>query len=55
MNKTVNGVEVDLSKVNRLLIWLVDREAENLRSRERNDAEMVKLIAKRIEEETQCL
>jgi hypothetical protein len=54
MTKTVNGIEVDLEKVNRLLIWLVDHEAKNLRSREKNDTEMVKFIAKRIEEEEQC-
>jgi hypothetical protein len=55
MNKTVDGIEIDSNKVKRLLIWLVDREAVNIRSRERNDNEMVKLISKRIEEETQCL
>lgn len=53
--KMVNGVEVDLDKVNRLVLWLVDREVENLRSRERNDAEMARFISKRIEEECQCL
>ena len=53
--KTVNGIEVDMDKVNRLLKWLIEREAENLRSRERNDTEMAKVISKRIEEEAQCL
>jgi len=53
--KTINGVEIDMGKVNRLLKWLIEREAENLRSRERNDAEMTKLISKRIEEEERCL
>jgi hypothetical protein len=55
MNRTVNGIEIDLEKVNRLLIWLFEREAENLRSREKNDAEMTKFISRRIEEEVQCL
>jgi len=55
MTKTVNGIEVDVEKANRLLIWLVERESENLRSREKNDTEMAKFISKRIEEEVQCL
>ena len=52
--KTVNGVEVDLNKIKRLLEWLVEQEIENLRSDERNDTEMAKFISKRIEEESQC-
>ena len=55
MNKTVDGIEVDMIKISRLLKWLLEREEENLRSREMNDSEMVKHISKKIEEEVQCL
>lgn len=55
MTRNVNGIEVDQEKVHRLLKWLLEREAENLRTREDNDTEMAKLISKRIEEEVQCL
>jgi len=55
MTKTVNGIEVDLEKVKRLLKWLIEREGENLRSRQWNDTEMAKFISKRIEEEALCL
>jgi len=55
MTKTVNGIEVDLEKVKRLLKWLIEREGENLRSRQWNDPEMAKFISKRIEEEALCL
>ena len=54
-NDLFDGIEIDMDKVERLKKWLLEREAENLRSRERNDSEMIKLISKRIEEEAQCL
>jgi len=53
MIKNVNGIEVDEDKINSLLKWVIAREEENIRTRERNDPEMVKFISKRIEEEEQ--
>ena len=54
-NDLFDDIAIDKEKVNRLLKWLIEREADNLRSRERNDTEMAKFISKRIEEEAQCL
>ena len=54
MTKTVNGIEVDVEKVNSLLKWVLAREEENIRTRERNDSEMAKFIMKRIEEVGTC-
>jgi hypothetical protein len=54
MTKKVNGIEVDSEKINGLLKWVIAREEENIRTRERNDTEMAKFISKRIEEVEKC-
>ena len=43
--------KVDKNIVDRLQKWIVMRENQNIQSREKGDADMIKLIKKRIEEE----
>lgn len=50
----VNGVEVDTEKADKMLKRLIVREATNIKTREKNDGQMVSMIKKMIEEEVQC-
>jgi len=51
----VNGVPVDTKKAERILAWLIRKEAENVRTKARSDVQMIADIQKRIEEEEkQC-
>ena len=50
----VNGIEIDTDKVQRMLSKLILREKTNLKTREKNDAQMVQMIKKMIEEEVEC-
>jgi len=52
--QSVNGIEIDTEKVNRMLAKLIMREKTNLQTREKGDAEMVRMIKKMIEEEVEC-
>ena len=49
-----NEIVVDDEKVKRLMGRIVMLENKNLKTHNRNDAEMVKLIRKTIEEEVKC-
>ncbi|APV43670.1 hypothetical protein Dform_00310 [Dehalogenimonas formicexedens] len=51
---TVNGVEIDTRKIDILLRKLIMKEKVNIKTRQYNDVEMVKLIKKMIEEEAKC-
>ncbi len=51
---TFEGVEIDESKVDRILKNIIFREKANLKTREKSDAQMVQIIKKIIEEEIQC-
>ena len=51
---TVNGVTVDKKKADNILRWLIQREAENVRTKARTDVSMIADIQKRIEEEAKC-
>ena len=53
-NLNVNGIEIDIEKVQRMLAKLIMREKTNLQTREKGDAEMVRMIKKMIEEEVEC-
>ncbi|NMO94924.1 hypothetical protein [Paenibacillus lemnae] len=53
MNST-NEIEIDVKKAERLLRKLILMEKQNLRTKQFNDAEMVKKIKKAIEEEAEC-
>ena len=50
----VNGVEIDTEKAHRLLQKLVIKEKNNIKSKERNDTQMVAEIKKMIQEEVEC-
>jgi hypothetical protein len=51
---TVNNVTVYTARAQKVLAWLIQREAENVRTRERSESKMISDIQKRIEEEAQC-
>lgn len=50
----INGVEIDIEKAHRLLQKLVIKEKTNIKSKERNDTQMVADIKKMIQEEVEC-
>jgi|BioPla2DNA2_1021312.scaffolds.fasta_scaffold05205_5 hypothetical protein len=50
----VNGIEIDEKKARRLLQKLIIMEKTNIKTKQYNDAEMVKKIKKEIEEEVEC-
>jgi len=56
MSNTINldGIEIDESKVKELLRWLIQMEKINLKTKEKNDQQMVIAIKKKIEEVVQC-
>ena len=49
-----NGITVDPKIVERLKRKIIITENKNLKTREKNDQEMVKWIKNKIEEEVQC-
>jgi hypothetical protein len=51
---TVNGVTVDTKKADKVLSWLIRREAENVRTKAHTDIQMIADIQKRIKEEAEC-
>lgn len=50
----INGVEIDTEKAHRLLQKLVIKEKTNIKSKERNDTQMVAEIKRMIQEEVEC-
>lgn len=52
--ETINGVEIDTVKAHRLLQKLIIKENTNIKSREKNDMQMVNEIKKMIQEEVEC-
>jgi len=53
-SKTINGIEIDTEKAKKMLTKLIMREKKNIKTKQFNDSEMVKMIKKMIEEEVQC-
>ena len=51
---TVGNVTVDKGRAEIVLRWLIQQEAENVRTKARTDIQMVSDIQKHIEEEAQC-
>lgn len=49
-----NGIEIDEGKAFKMLQKLILREKTNIKTREKNDGEMVRMIKKMIEEEVEC-
>ena len=52
-NKT-NGVEIDAEKADALLTRIIIKEKTNIKTKQYNDVEMVKMIKKLIEEVAEC-
>jgi hypothetical protein len=50
----VNGIELEKSKINELLYWLIVQEKNNIKTKERSFQKMVEAIQKKIEEVVQC-
>lgn len=50
----VNGVEIDAAKVQLMLQKIIMREKTNIKTKEKNDGQMVQMIKKMIEEEVEC-
>lgn len=50
----INGVEIDEIKAKDLLRWLILEEKKNLKTKEKNEQQMVSSIQKKIEEVVQC-
>lgn len=51
---TNNQIQIDKKKAERMLKRIIILEKNNLRTKQYNDAEMVKKIKKIIEEEVEC-
>ena len=52
--ETVNGIEVDVEKAQKLIKRVIVKEKRNLSTKECGNAEMVRKIKKMIEEEVEC-
>lgn len=50
----VDRIEIDVLKAQRMLQKLIVREKRNIKTKEKNDGEMVRMIKKMIEEEVEC-
>ena len=51
---TINGVEIDAEKADALLKRIIIKEKTNIKTKQNNDGEMVKMIKKLIEEVAEC-
>lgn len=51
---SINGIEIDKEKAQKMLNKLILREKTNIKTKQYNDGEMVRIIKKMIEEEVQC-
>jgi hypothetical protein len=50
----ISGIEIDTEKAQKMLNRLIVREITNIKTKQYNEGEMVKMIKKMIEEEVQC-
>jgi hypothetical protein len=50
----VNGIELEKSKIDELLYWLIIHEKNNIKTKEKSYQKMVEAIQKKIEEVIQC-
>lgn len=49
-----NNIQIDKTKVKRIIYKLILMEKDNLKTKKYNEAEMIKRIKKAIEEEVEC-
>jgi len=52
--RIVNGVEIDEAKAKELLQWLILKEANNAKTKEKSDTQMIAAIQKEIEKVVKC-
>ena len=50
----INGIEIDKTKADILLRWLILTEKNNIKTKEKSYPQMVTAIQKKIEEVAQC-
>jgi hypothetical protein len=50
----INGIEINTEKAQLLLNKLIVREKTNIKTKQYNDGEMIRMIKKMIEEEAEC-
>jgi hypothetical protein len=50
----VNVIDIDEKKVQLMLQKIILRERTNIKTKEKNDSQMVQMIKKMIEEEVEC-
>jgi len=50
----LNGIELEKTKINELLYWLIVQEKNNIKTKEKSFQKMVEAIQKKIEEVVQC-
>lgn len=51
---THNGIKLDPKKVQKLLKKIIIKETNNLRTKDKNDGQMEKIIQDMIQEEVEC-
>ena len=51
---TINGVEIDAEKADALLKKIIIKEKTNIKTKQYNDGEMVRMIKKLLEEVAEC-
>ena len=49
-----NNIEIDVKKAQMILQKIIIKENNNIKTKAKNDGEMVKLIQKLIQEEVEC-
>lgn len=49
-----NNTEIDVRKAQNILKKVIIKESNNIKRKDKNDGEMVKMIQKLIEEEVKC-
>jgi hypothetical protein len=50
----IDNIPIDTKKANNVSKWLIDLEANNVKTKSNNDVQMVSKIQKYIEEEVKC-
>lgn len=54
MKQNINGIHIDEKRAKLMLQKIIMREQQNIRTKKMNDAQMVQMIKKMIEEEVEC-
>jgi hypothetical protein len=53
-DNTINGIKIDAEKAQKILKKLIIKEKINIKTKQYNDREMVRMIKKMLEEEVEC-